>query len=88
MTGVEAEGMVRGPWPLPPGTVRSRVKTYVHHSICISCFRKLHPASRSDVRDGAGTAGPCCYCEGVHASGIWLRGLHDEPGTLCGGVCR
>jgi hypothetical protein len=61
-------------------------KQWMSHSICRQCWVKQgRPEPTRAVKDAV--PGPCCWCEGVHASGLWLLGKHDEAGTECGGSC-
>jgi hypothetical protein len=61
-------------------------RVWVNHSICIQCWVKRE-GSRAPVRVRDTAPEPCCFCEGVHASGIYVRGRWDEAGAKCQGDC-
>lgn len=63
-------------------------KHIISHSICLQCWlSKSRPALLAAHDVACPVSGPCCWCDGVHASGIVVRGLWDLIGTVCEGSC-
>ena len=53
------------------------------HSICSECYEKLYPGRTNPVRfkEEFREEEPCCFCQKVHKSGIYVR--HDPKELRC-----
>lgn len=63
-------------------------RSWVRHSICISCWVDQRGAGRlAGDEKQLGAPEVCCFCDGAHASGIYVRGEWNQAGTVCQGAC-